>query len=67
MATGCHLCGVPIDRMQAVIYSGILISAGAIIFITIVAKLRLLAVKEWFLIPLGRRMAAYQLWLNRKK
>ncbi|MEK4227906.1 putative polysaccharide biosynthesis protein [Solibacillus sp. FSL H8-0538] len=55
------------SRISAVWYSGILIFAGAFVFITIVAKLRLLAVKEWFLIPLGRRMATYQLWLNRKK
>lgn len=54
-------------RLYAIIYSGILITVGAITFITIVAKLRILKEKEWFLIPLGRRMAAYQLWLNRKK
>lgn len=55
------------SRVTAVLYSGLLVGIGAFTFITIVAKLRLLAEKEWFLIPLGRRMAAYQLWLNRKK
>ena len=42
------------------------IGLGAATFISVVAKLRVLRVKEWFLIPLGRRMAAYQLWLNKK-
>lgn len=54
-------------RTASVIYSGILIALGAFSFITIVAKLRLLSVREWFIIPFGRRMAMYQLWLNQKK
>ena len=54
-------------RIQAVVYSAVLIVLGAFTFITVVAKFRVLKEKEWFLIPLGRRMAAYQLWLNRKK
>lgn len=54
-------------RSVALIYSGILVSLGAFSFITVVAKLRVLTEKDWFLIPLGRRMAMYQLWLNRKK
>lgn len=54
-------------RLQAVVYSAVLILLGAFTFITVVAKFRVLKEKEWFLIPLGRRMAAYQLWLNRKK
>lgn len=59
--------GVPDSRLTSVFYSGVLILVGAFTFITLIAKMRLLAVKEWFLIPAGRRMAAYQLWLNRKK
>ncbi|MCH7323868.1 polysaccharide biosynthesis protein [Solibacillus sp. MA9] len=54
-------------RSVALIYSGILVSLGAFSFITVVAKLRVLTEKDWFLIPFGRRMAMYQLWLNRKK
>ncbi|MER2039544.1 MAG: polysaccharide biosynthesis protein [Solibacillus sp.] len=56
-----------LTRSDALIYSGILVTLGAFSFITVVAKLRVLAEKDWFLIPLGRRMASYQLWLNRKK
>lgn len=56
-----------VSRMVAMLYSAVLVSLGAFIFITVVAKVRILAEKDWFLIPLGRRMATYQLWLNRKK
>lgn len=54
-------------RAESIAYSGVLIFLGAVTFITIVAKLRLLSIREWFIIPLGRRMAMYQLWLNQKK
>lgn len=55
------------SRVDALIYSGVLVMLGAGAFITAVAKMRVLTEKDWFLIPLGRRMAAYQLLLNRKK
>lgn len=55
------------SRFDALIYSGVLVMLGAVVFITAVAKMRVLTEKDWFLIPLGRRMAAYQLLLNRKK
>ncbi|WP_107943722.1 putative polysaccharide biosynthesis protein [Metasolibacillus fluoroglycofenilyticus] len=54
-------------RTQAAIMSGVLILIGASTFITIIAKSRILKEKEWFLIPFGRRMALYQLWLNKRK
>lgn len=54
-------------RMQAAMMSVILISVGAATFMTILAKSRVLKEKEWFLIPFGRRMALYQLWLNQRK
>ncbi|MGM9950758.1 MAG: oligosaccharide flippase family protein [Lysinibacillus sp.] len=54
-------------RVASVVYSAVAIPLGAYAFITIVAKLRLLSVREWFIIPFGRRMAMYQLWLNKKK
>ncbi|QCR34344.1 polysaccharide biosynthesis protein [Lysinibacillus sp. SGAir0095] len=54
-------------RLLAVIIGGCLIVTGAFVYLTIVAKSRLLAEKEWFLVPFGRRMAAYQLLLNKKK
>ena len=54
------------SRTTAIIYCIVCITVGAATFISVVAKLRVLKEKEWFLIPLGRRMAAYQLWLNKK-
>ncbi|ATP38618.1 hypothetical protein CSE16_00330 [Solibacillus sp. R5-41] len=59
--------GMSFSRITAVLYSLLLVGVGAFTFMTVVGRLRVLAEKEWFLIPLGRRMAAYQLWLNRKK
>lgn len=55
------------ERIESVIVGGSLIVIGAFIFITVVAKTKILAEKEWFLIPFGRRMAAFQLLLNKKK
>ncbi|MEG0260721.1 MAG: polysaccharide biosynthesis protein [Lysinibacillus sp.] len=40
---------------------------GAFVMLTQMAKSRILLEKEWYLLPFGRRMATYQLWLNRKK
>ena len=56
----------PVGRIEAVLIGGSLIVIGAFVYLTIVAKLRMLSEKEWFLIPFGKRMAAYQLILNRK-
>jgi len=54
-------------RIGAVLVGGCLIAIGGFVYLTIVAKSRMLAEKEWFLIPFGRRMAAFQLFLNKKK
>lgn len=61
------LGGFVSDRMVAVIAGLSAVSIGAIVMISVIAKLRVLAEKEWYLLPFGRRMAVYQLWLNRKK
>lgn len=55
------------SRLEAVLFGGILIATGAFIFITFVAKSKILSEKEWFLIPFGRKMAKYQLMLNKRK
>ncbi|QDQ00606.1 polysaccharide biosynthesis protein [Lysinibacillus fusiformis] len=54
-------------RFVAVVAGLSAVSIGAFVMITVIAKLRVLAEKEWYLLPFGRRMAVYQLWLNRKK
>lgn len=56
-----------ISRTEAAVYGCILIVAGAGTFLVAVAKMRVLAEREWFLLPFGRRMAALQLYLNQKK
>ncbi len=53
-------------RTYAASMSFVLIIVGAATFMTIVAKKRVLKEKEWFLIPFGRRMALYQLWLKKE-
>lgn len=55
-----------LSRMSALIVTLVLVGVGMLTFITVIAKLRVLKEKEWFVIPLGRRVAAYQLWLNKK-
>ena len=55
------------ERLEAVFIGGSSVMMGAFVFITVVAKLKVLADKEWFVLPFGRKMAKYQLWLNRKK
>jgi O-antigen/teichoic acid export membrane protein len=55
------------NRIQAAVHAAILIVSGAAVFLVAVAKLHVLATREWFLLPMGRRMAALQLFLNRKK
>ncbi|WP_374964307.1 oligosaccharide flippase family protein [Lysinibacillus sp. RS5] len=54
-------------RFVAVIAGSTAVCLGAFVMMTVIAKLRVLAEKEWYLLPFGRKMAVYQLWLNRKK
>lgn len=58
---------VATSRVVAVAIGGCLIFIGAFVYLTIVAKTKMLAVKEWFLLPFGRKIARYQLLLNKKK
>lgn len=61
------ILGSEIRRMEAVEIGGMAVCIGAFVMLTFIAKSRMLLEKEWFLLPFGRRMVAYQLWLNRKK
>lgn len=57
-----------VDNRIASVWAGASsIAIGAFVMLTLIAKSRMLLEKEWFLLPFGRRMAVYQLWLNRKK
>lgn len=55
-----------LSRTQSIGVSAVCITIGIITFITAIAKFRLLKEKEWFVLPFGRKLAAYQLWLNKK-
>lgn len=54
------------SRIQSILKGVILIFVGAVTFIVVVAKTKVLSEKEWFLIPYGRKLAGFQLWLTRK-
>ncbi|HWI50000.1 MAG TPA: polysaccharide biosynthesis protein [Rummeliibacillus sp.] len=53
-------------RVRALILCVLKAGIGAFVFLTMLAKLNVLSVRDWYLLPLGRRMASYQLWINRK-
>ncbi|MFJ8066758.1 oligosaccharide flippase family protein [Psychrobacillus sp. NPDC096426] len=55
------------SRIEALVISLSAVTIGAAIFLIILAKRRVIAEKEWFLLPFGRRMATFQLWLNKEK
>ena len=55
------------SRIQSVVISLTAVMLGAAIFLVSIAKDRVIAEKEWFLLPFGRRMATFQLWLNKEK
>lgn len=54
------------SRVQAIVICGFLILVGALSFIIVIAKTKVLEEKEWFVIPFGRKVASFQLLLNRK-
>jgi len=55
------------SRMGAMFTALSSVALGALVFLLYIAKSRVVAEKEWFLLPLGRRMAMLQLWLHDKK
>ena len=62
-----QIIGEVTSRVESLIVGGSAVVIGAFVILTFIAKSRMLLEKEWFLLPFGRRMAVYQLWLNRKK
>ena len=55
-----------IERLQVAIIAFALIMAGAVSFIAVVVKLKILSPREWFLLPGGKYIAMLQLFLNKK-
>lgn len=60
------IIGQDFSRGLTVLWTFIYILFGATVFLFIIVKYQMLSVREWFLIPFGRRMAAFQLWLHQK-
>ena len=55
------------SRLDAMFTALTSVVLGAMVFLLYIAKSRIVAEKEWFLLPLGRRMAMVQLWLHDKR
>lgn len=53
-------------RMHAALLVVMISVIGASIFIVWITKFEIFKIKEWLLLPLGNRLAAMQLYLNRK-
>ena len=60
------LIGYLVD-IESLVISLSAVTIGAAVFLFILAKRRVIAEKEWFLLPFGRRMATFQLWLNKEQ
>jgi len=53
------------SRISATLTGLSAVGIGAAVFLVTIAKLRIVSVREWYLIPLGRRMAQLQLLLQK--
>ncbi|AYC30693.1 putative polysaccharide biosynthesis protein [Paenisporosarcina cavernae] len=58
--------GLP-NRLQATLVALSSVAFGAVVFMLVVMKSKIMKEKEWYLIPYGRRIAKAQLWLSKKK
>lgn len=66
VADGFVFAGVS-SRLSALFTTVTAIPLGALIFMVIVAKRRIITEKEWYIIPFGRKLAKLQLVINSKK
>ncbi|WP_391206174.1 oligosaccharide flippase family protein [Psychrobacillus sp. L4] len=55
------------SRIRSLFISFSAVTLGGFVFLIIIAKRRVIGEKEWFLLPFGKRMAIFQLWLNKEK
>lgn len=67
LVTDIWLFDVLPPRIGATLTALTAVAIGTAIFLAVIAKSRVLSVKEWYLIPFGRRLAALQLLLNNPK
>lgn len=55
------------SRLAAAFIALPAVGLGAVVFLIIIMKARVLAEKDWYLLPLGRRLAKVQLLLTKKR
>lgn len=55
-----------LSRGASAAFGLVLIAVGGLVFMLSITKYEIVKVRDWFLIPFGRKMAALQLWLHRK-
>lgn len=54
-------------RLEATLTALTSVFMGAVLFLFVIMKSRIMAEKEWFLLPFGKRLATLQLRLNQRK
>jgi len=54
-------------RIEATLVALTSVSTGAAVFLFVIMKSRIMAEKEWFLLPFGKRLATLQLRLTKRK
>lgn len=62
----CATYAIP-PRITATITALTAVFVGAFAFLTVSAKREVLSIEDWSVLPLGRRVAAFQLYVNRVK
>ena len=55
------------SRIGATLIALTSVVAGATVFLCIILKSRIMAEKEWYLLPFGKRLAILQLRLHKRK
>jgi O-antigen/teichoic acid export membrane protein len=58
--------GLP-SRLSSTIIALTSVAAGAVVFLLVVMKSRIMAGREWYLLPFGKRLATLQLILTKRK
>ena len=54
------------SRLSATVIALTSVGLGGTVFLFVVMKSRIMAEKEWYLLPFGKRLATVQLWLIKK-
>ncbi|MDV6378976.1 oligosaccharide flippase family protein [Sporosarcina sp. GW1-11] len=55
------------SRLSAALTAMTAVGMGAIIFLFVVLKSRIMKEREWYLLPFGKRLATVQLWLTKNR